>query len=380
MNPYRISIPTKVCFGRNIWREALREQESLLQGNLLFVTTGRSLYRLGYVEEVCQELKGLRYVKEVTVFDTVSANPRLSEVQKGILLGRQKQTDVIVGFGGGSALDAAKAIAAGIRAKEDIEVLFYQDFEPGADTLPILAMPTTAGTGSELSKAAIVTDMTGKVKKGIRGAALYPRAAIVDSVFTESIPLTTTMETGFDVLAHAVESYLSRASSPYTRMQSETAIRIVGQYLPKLSKCLSDTEARAQMSYASMIMGINLANASTCLPHRLQYPIGAHTDTNHGAGLAALYTAWVRCVYQYAPKDIERIFFLLLGTAMQGAWACTLAMNQFIQSLGLKTSLQQMGITREQLSVMAGEVSGNLGNDPASQEEGIILKLYETAW
>ena len=287
---------------------------------------------------------------------------------------------MIIGFGGGSAMDGAKAIAAGIKSKEDIEVYFYQGKEPGEDTLPVIAIPTTAGTGSELSKAAILTDEVRKVKTGIRGNALYPLTAIVDSCFTETVPFRITMETGFDVLAHAAESYISRAASPYTRVQSETAIQIAGQYLPRLAECLSDAEAREKMSFASMIMGINLGNASTCLPHRLQYPLGAHTDTSHGAGLAALFTAWICCEYKYAPERVERILELLTGEKKQGEADCAEAMHQFIHSLKLPVSLREMGIAKEQLLVFAKEVSGNIGNDPASCEEGIILKLYETAW
>lgn len=380
MGLYQVAIPTKIYFGRNIWEEALKAQEAILQGNVMIVTTGRSLYRLGYVEELRKCLQNCSCIKNIVIFDTISANPKLSEVRKGILLGKQEKTDVIVGFGGGSAMDAAKAIATGVKSEVRIEDLFYQGGEPGADTLPVIAIPTTAGTGSELSKAAIITDDVRKIKSGIRGRALYPSAAIVDSYFTESIPFQVTMETGFDVLAHAVESYISRSASPYTKMQSETAIQIVGKYLPRLAENLKDEKAREKMSFASMIMGINLGNASTCLPHRLQYPIGAHTDTSHGAGLAALFTAWIRCEYRYASDQVERIMNLLTGRDIRGEAGCTETVYRFIRLLKLTASLQELGIERKQLEAMAAEVSGNIGNDPASQEEGIIPKLYEMAW
>ena len=380
MNPYQIIIPTKVYFGRNIWKKVLKEQETVLQGNIMLVTTGRSLRKLGYVEELHKQIQQCASVRKVIEFDNISANPKLSEVQSGILLGQQEKADVIVGFGGGSSIDAAKAIAAGIREKEGIDAFFYQGKEPGVDTLPVIALPTTAGTGSELSKAAIITDEVHKVKNGIRGKALYPVLAVVDSIFTESVPFRVTMETGFDVLAHAAESYISRAASPYTKMQSETAIQIVGKYLPRLREELSDIEAREKLCFASMIMGINLGNASTCLPHRLQYPIGAHTDTSHGAGLAALFPAWVRCEYPYATEQVERILNLMTGREVHGEAECTEAVYQFIQALGLPSSLQKIGIRKEQLPIMADEVSGNIGNDPASREEGIIMRLYETAW
>lgn len=382
MKPYQLTIPTTVYYGRNIWKEALKEQRECLKGSVMLVTTGRSLDRLGYVEELRRQIRKDADAETVIVFDSVSANPRLSEVREGIRLGRKGHVDAVVGFGGGSAMDAAKAIAAGIGEKEGIEALFYQGKEPGKDTLPVIAIPTTAGTGSELSKAAILTDEQNKKKRGIRGAALYPKVAIVDSAFTETVPYTITMETGFDVLAHGMETYLSKAATPFTKMLSEYAIRITGQSLPALSRDLHDTEARERMAYASMIMGINLGNASTCLPHRMQYPLGAHTGTSHGAGLAALYPAWIEEEYGYAPEEAESMLKLLTGQRVHGREACREAMGQFIESIGLHASLSGLGVKKTLLGAMAGEVEGNLKNDPAVQGEdrGILRKLYEAAW
>lgn len=376
MEPYRLNIPTKIYFGRNIWREAINAIKNFWGGNVLVVTTGRSLVRLGYVEELVKAIEACSLKNHVEVFDAVSANPRISEVRSGIQKGKEIKADVIVGFGGGSAMDAAKAIAAGMGTGEDIGEFFYQRKEPGKNTLPVIAIPTTAGTGSELSKAAIITDEINKKKEGVRGTALYPRVAIVDSIFTESVPLHVTMETGFDVFAHGIESYVSLAGSPYTRMQSEYAIQIAGKYLPRLSVDLGDKEARERMSFASMIMGINLGNASTCLPHRLQYPLGAHTDTSHGAGLAALFTAWIKYEHGYAPESVERGVELLCGQNIQGEQNCVEKMHCFIKRLGLPVSLKELGIKNENLAVMASEVTGNIKNDPASQEKEIILKLY----
>lgn len=376
MKPYQINIPTKVYFGRDIWREAIRSLGAFFGGKILVVTTGRSLVRLGYVRELVKEIKACSLTNHVEVFDGVSVNPRISEVKSGIQMGKDIKADVIVGFGGGSAMDAAKAMAAGLGSDKDVEELFYYGKEPGKDILPIIAIPTTAGTGSELSKAAIITDEVNKIKKGIRGIALYPQIAIVDSVFTESMPLSVTMETGFDVFAHGIESYLSLAGSPYTRMQSEYAIQVVGQYLLRLSVDLGDKEAREKMSFASMLMGINLGNASTCLPHRLQYPLGARTDTSHGAGLAALFPAWITCEYKYAPERIERGVSLLCGEDIYRKKNCVGKVCEFIKRLGLPMSLRELGILDEDLKGMASEVTGNIKNDPMAQEKDIIFKLY----
>lgn len=380
MKAYRLNIPTKIYFGRNILEEALKEQQEFVRGTVLIVTSGRSLIRLGYLNGIQSILQGMMHVKKVVVFSEVSANPRLSEVKIGINIGKKAHADIIIGLGGGSALDAAKAIAAGIGHDENIEDFFYGHKEATEKTLPIVAIPTTAGTGSELSKAAILTDDKRKVKGGIRGAALYPAIAIVDSAFTETVPKKITMETGFDVLAHAVESYISKASTPYTEMQSEYVIHTVGTYLPRLVLNLGDIEAREKMSFASMIMGINLGNASTCLPHRLQYPIGAHTDTSHGLGLAALFSTWMTYEYKYSRDKLNKVIKLLKNVDCRGYVEAMELMSEFIRSLGLPVSLREIGVTESLIDRIVNEVTGNIQNDPAAQEKDIIDKIYRTAF
>lgn len=380
MKPYHINIPTNIYFGRDIWKESLKEIEYILNKNVMIVTTGRSLIKLGYLDNLKETMLKNTLVNDIIVFDKVSANPRLSEAKEGIELAKKSKSDVIVGFGGGSAMDMAKAIALGAKADDAIEEYFYGNKEVGNEVLPVIAIPTTAGTGSELSRASIITDSEKKVKRGIRGDALCPKAAIVDSIFTESVPFDITMQTGFDVLAHAMESYVSKASSPYTQMQSECAIKLVGEMLPRLSLNLKDAEARKNMSYASMIMGINLGNASTGLPHRLQYPLGAFTDTSHGLGLAALYCAWLDYEYKYSQEKVEKMISTLMGENIRGKNECINEMQKFISSLKLPVTLKNMGIDRAQLRDMSEAVSGNLFNDPAAQEQDIIIKIYERAW
>lgn len=380
MKAYCLNVPTKVYFGRNILEEALNGQQEFIKGTVLLVTTGRSLIRLGHLDRLKEVISNLPHVVRVVIFDTVSVNPRLSELMEGTEIGKREHADLVIGFGGGSALDAAKGIAVGIGHREGIEEFYYNHKEPTRKTLPIVAIPTTAGTGSELSKAAIITDDKKKVKGGIRGEALYPKLAIVDSYFTETVPFKVTMETGFDVLAHAVESYISKAATPYTEMQSEYAIQIAGKYLPRLARNLGDVEAREKMSFASMIMGINLGNSSTCLPHRLQYPLGAHTDTSHGQGLAALFPAWMACEYKYADDKVKRVMQLLANADCRCEADVESVIKRFIADVGLTVSLRELGIVEEMLEQMADEVTGNIQNDPAAQEEEIIRRLYRMAY
>ena len=154
MQTFSFQLTTKIYFGTDITRQALEQERSRLAGNLLIVTTGRSLISHGHLARLvsCLENTG-----KVTIFDKVSQNPRLEEVREAIRIGKENRIDTIIGFGGGSALDAAKAVALGIPTKEDVGEYLLNGKEPSQNVLPMIAIPTTAGSGSELSRAAILS-------------------------------------------------------------------------------------------------------------------------------------------------------------------------------------------------------------------------------
>ena len=365
---HKLEIPTRVYFGRGILEEGLEDvskKSGILVNPILIVTTGGSLYRFGHIERLKNCISEINPDLEVYIYDGIRSNPTLQDVECGISFAKENNIKSVIGFGGGSALDAAKAIAAGVVAETYITNIFRKGEEP-KDALPIIAIPTTAGTGSELSKAAILTDKERVRKGGLRGEKLYPDAAVVDSEFTETISLKVTMETGFDVLAHAIEGYVSKAASPFTKMLSEYVISNAGNSIKKLANDLYDVEAREQMSFSSMLMGINLGNTGTALPHRLQYPVGAHTNSSHAAGLAAMYPVWLKYESSYSPEEIKRIMGLLEIEEIE----------ELIKYMGLRNSLEEIGVKQEMIDQMCEEVSGNLQNDPAFSEQDIVKKIY----
>lgn len=372
-------MPTKLYFGAGCCLSALADIKDLLNKNILVVTTGRSLYHLGYIEQLLSYIRSVKTQGELLVWDKVSANPRLSEVEEAVVYGRQNTVRAIIGFGGGSAIDAAKAVAAGIGGDISVEEMLFAGKAPARKTLPIIAIPTTAGTGSELSKGAIISCAERHFKGGIRGEYILPSAAIVDPVFTYNVPQKITMETGFDVLAHAVESYVSRQATCFSRMLSRECISIVGQYLPALAVSLDNKEAREKMAYASMLMGINLGSVGTALPHRMQYPVGAHTDTSHGAGLLALYPAWLEAEYEYAPDELQDVLEWLIGRRYEYKMDVLQGFGQFIDELGVRKSLNSLGIDKHEVKALVNEITGNIANDLAAQREGVIEDIYMAA-
>lgn len=372
---FSLNIPTKVYFGRKCFAVALEEEKVFLQNKrVLLVTTGRSLYRLGYIDAIVEELR--KYAAKICIFDHISANPRLTEVKEGIEAGKGEEVDLIAGFGGGSALDAAKAIAAGIGCSESVDEMLFNGSQPSEKALPIIAIPTTSGTGSELSKAAILSDKEKRIKSGIRGENIFPKLAIVDSYFTEQIPVATTLETGFDVFAHAVESFVSVKANCFSEDLSLRSIDIVSKCLPALKQEPSHSGYREEMSYASMIMGINLGNVGTALPHRLQYPVGVASDTSHAAGLLALYPAWIETEWDYSAEKLRRISRIIQKNTDLHCDEHSMV-TAFIEKLGVRKNLTELcghGVDTGQL---AAEVTGNLINDPAYQGMDTLLKIYE---
>lgn len=377
MTEFSMELSTKIYFGTGITQEALEKEKHWFdEKNILLITTGRSLIKYGYLERVEQILKKLSPSSRIVIYDKVSQNPRLSEVKEASELGIENNVQVVIGFGGGSALDAAKAVAAGVAHIDLLDDFLVKGLEPTEKTLPMIAIPTTAGTGSELSKAAILSSHEHHIKSGIRGKYMQPKVAIVDAVYTWSVPERITMETGFDVLAHAVESYVAVKANLFSEMLSEKAIRIVGESLSILKKDLDNHEAREQMAFASMIMGMNLANVGTALPHRMQYPIGIETDTSHGAGLIALYPSWIQHEQEVNPKKVQMIleWLGLKNTSASDAF------KDLKERWGISYTLQSLGIEKNRLSTLTEQVTGNVANDKLASCPGIINTILEESF
>lgn len=367
MRSYQLSMSTRTYFGNKCVEEAVKKEKNIIGSKTLLITTGSVLKDLGFVDELVSWLDS-----EVFYYDKVTANPDVAEIREAVRIGRENHVDSVIGFGGGSAIDAAKAAAVGIVSDIDIEEYLIKGLTPPDDTLPIIAIPTTSGTGAELSKGTIISSREKKIKSGIRGEKVTPAIAIVDPTYTFKLPLTVTMETGFDVFAHAAESYCAVKADPFSETLSEKSIKTVGEALPRLAKNLDDYEAREMMSFASHIMGYNLKNIGNCLPHRLQYPIGVETETSHGAGLIALYPAWIKYESTVNPMRITQILDWLGCEEGQPEdrirkWLDKMNISRSITDLGKVPSAEEL----------AEMVSGNLKNDKLADEDDIIITLYK---
>lgn len=370
-------LPTKIVFGRG---SISRLSELLLEysdkDTVLIVSGKNAAKKHGYLDRIggYSEKAGWNTL----VFDEVSPNPKSKEINKAIKKIRKKDgkiiCDLIIGLGGGSAIDAAKAISAGLYYNSIEEIIGKTVTQA---RLPVIAIPMTAGSGAEVTQGAIITDTKIKLKSGIRGTALFPKVAIVDPELMLTLPTKVTAETGFDALTHAIESYVAKKANIITDLYAEKAIKLIAYNLERTIKDGSDIDARERMSLAALFGGMNIANASSCLPHRLQQAMGSIVDCSHGGGLAAVYPSWVRHAYPYAKEKFDNIAKILGNDDFEKG------LIDFMKRIGVDYKLKDLGIQKKQIKKFVNKVSGNLENDPMPLEiidKKLMTKIYEDSF
>jgi len=370
---------TKIYFGKSILSESGRIIKTYAD-NVLIITGKGSMRKNGFLT-ILQDSLDNEGVKFITV-EGISPDPSSLEVQKIADIYKDKNIKAIVGLGGGSAIDAAKAIGACIGDNIPIETFLADGVMPSSNALPIIAIPSTAGTSSELSKGAIITNSSKKLKQGLRGINVFPKAAIIDPEITYSMPERVTALTGFDVFCHATETYISKKANPITELFSLEAIKIVANTLPKLLNDLGNKKYRDEMVKASMLMGFNLANSSNCLPHRMQYPLGVFTSTSHQDGLAALYPAWVEETFNDSKDKFLTILKILDNTidySKVDNISAKMIIQKFLTKIRLHQTISEMGVNISDIDMLAKGVEGSLEVDPGYNGSQTIVNILKNS-
>lgn len=305
-------------------------------------------------------------------YDGVIPNPTTDVVTKGADIAKAENVDVMIGLGGGSSMDTAKAIA--VEATHPGTAWDYNCHTAGPTekTLPIIAISTTAGTGSQTTPCAVITKTSDKDKSAIWHKNIFPKVTIVDPEVTLSLPKSVTAQTGFDAFCHNFEAYLSVNTNPLVECMALDAIRIVAEYLPKVLEDGSDLEARSKMAWADTLGGLTNASAGVTLPHGLGMQIGGHCPhVTHGQSLAVFYPAFTRYTYSAAEQKfatVGRIFDPTLekeSDAVAAEKSCE-AIDDFLKKIGLWISLKDLNVTKEDIREIAdcGQVLGDYANNP----------------
>ena len=275
-------IPNHTVVGTNVLSEAAPLLKKM--GNKAFIVTGRHVA----VSNMMKQLTALLDENGIdcVTFDGITGEPTDTMIENGVKMLKSSGCDFIIGIGGGSPLDSAKAIAA--MAVNEGSIADYNGKEITGEILPLAAIPTTAGTGSEATKFTVITDSEKGIKMLLKGDVLVPKFAIVDSSFTIGAPKSVISATGLDALTHAVEAYTSRKAFSMTDTLAVSAVKRIMKYLPIAYKEPDNSLAREQMSIAALEAGICINNSSVTIVHGMSRPIGALFHVPHGMSNAML--------------------------------------------------------------------------------------------
>ncbi len=375
-------IPSGVIVGCNASSFAGREAKKL-GGTKALIVTDRNLTEMGFLSGIESSLDSEKIDHEV--FDEVTAEPTLDYVEKGLDLYRRSKCDFIIALGGGSPIDTAKAVC--IMASNPGVIQDYKGLDkvssPGA---PLIAIPTTAGTGSETTIFTIITDTRTNVKMLIGSPFILPSVALVDPLLTASSPPSVTAATGVDALTHAIEAYVSVKAQPMSDVFALSAIKFLSENLRQAWANGDNLEARSLTMLGAFQAGVAFSNSSVALVHGMSRPIGAYFHAPHGLSNAVLLAPVVEFSISGNPKryaDIARAMGEKvegLGV-MEGASKASKAVRELVRDIKIP-ALATLGVTREKLKTVVGKMaddaiaSGSPGNNPRKATKEEIVELY----
>ncbi len=405
-------VPAKIYFERNSieYLHQMKEMKKAL------IVTDRSMVELGFVQKVIDQLQLRSPEVPYQLFCDVEPDPSIQTVQKGLTLMRSFEPDTIIALGGGSSMDAAKGIWLFYEHPDvnfndlkqkfmDIRKRAFQYPELGKKA-KLVCIPTTSGTGSEVTPFAVITDKTENKKYPLTDYSLTPTVAIVDPEFVMTLPRSITADTGMDVLTHATEAYVSTLANDFTDGLAIQAIKLVFQYLERsYTYGANDPEAREKMHSASTLAGMAFANAFLGMNHSMAHKVGAEFHVPHGRANAILLpftiryngqkpqklSTWPKYNYYKADEryaELARILGLPSSTVEEGVESYAKAVGELGKKVGIKMNFESQGIDRdtwmkavEKLSYLAYEDQCSPANPRVPMVEDmqrILTEAYDT--
>jgi 4-hydroxybutyrate dehydrogenase len=370
------SYPTRIVFGAGSAAQSGAEAKNFVSGRVLLVTD-RGVVEAGLAKVVEDSLRA--HAIESRTFADLSSNPTEAEVEKGALAYRAAGAEGIVAVGGGAAMDVAKLII--VRAAVPDKSFEELDDALGGDRFipkqlpPVIAIPTTAGTGSEVGRAAVLTVASTGSKTVIFAPSMLPRVAILDPELSVSLPSGPTAATGFDALTHCLEAYLAKGDHPMADGIALAGLEIIARDLRRVVANGRDLEARGGMLKAAM-MGAAAFQKGLGACHSLSHPLSAVLGVHHGLANALCLPAVVDFNEQVVPERVKRVAAIFGGSTDAGG--CGQVLRQLRSSLGMPSGLSTVGVTREHLPRLAGLAlkDGCHGGNPRPCTEKDFLALY----
>lgn len=397
-------VPSKIYFERN----SIQYLQSCREVSKVFIVTDASMVKFGFLNKITEQLNLRRNTVEIQLFCDVEPDPDIETVKKGTSLMQSFQPDTIIALGGGSVMDAAKGMWLFYEHPEvnfddlkqkfmDIRKRAFKYPELGKKT-KLICIPTTSGTGSEVTPFAVISDKKNNKKYPLTDYSLTPTVAIVDPEFTTNLPPMPTAMTGMDVLTHAIEAYVSVMANDFTDGLALQAIKLIFEYLPKcVHNGKNDLEAREKIHNAATIAGMAFANAFLGMAHSLAHKTGAYFHTVHGYTCSVYLpyviryngetptklSVWPKYNKYCADKkyqDIAKLLGLPASTPAEGVESLAKACEDLAKDIGLKTSFKEMGIDEKEWFAHIDEIAVLAYEDqcsPANPRVPMVADMVE---
>lgn len=351
-------------------------RETAKWGKKVLIVTGRSsTKKSGLLDRVIEQLKEekLNYV----LFDQVEKNPLISTVMEGSKVARDEKCDVVLGLGGGSIMDASKGMAFFSKNQGDFEEHQLGRIEEKS-SLPLILVPTTCGTGSEVNRIAVFTKDETQDKRGMRKNGFMAKASIVDPELMMSMPKRVLASVGFDALCHLLEAYVSTRANHISDIFAEKGITLLKQNLVKVYEGSESREAWEAITLASTLGGYTLETAGVCAPHAFEHPLSGYKNVAHGEGLAAVMPAIIRSSISGNPQKFSKLSKLLGGTNEND---CAETIEKLLKQINLDISLADLGFVEKDIQWLVTNIfkvsHGNIKVNPVIFEKEDMIKIYK---
>ena len=385
MKAFTWNHPTEIVFGCGSI-ENIGELTKRYGNRALLVTTGNK----GKTAWVYDRIKALLDAEGIEYghFDGVAPNPVTDIVTEGADMAKNMKAQVILGIGGGSSMDTAKAIAVEASHPGTAWDYLHYKTQPTKATLPVIAVSTTSGTGSQVTPCAVLTHTATKDKSAIWHENIYPRVAVVDPELMTSVPGPITAATGFDAFAHNFEAYISVGTNPYVKALAYSGMQRIIEFLPKVLSDLDNITWREQMAWADTLGGLSIASGGVTLPHGIGMQISGHCPSvSHGLSLSVIYPEFTRFTYVSAVEDFARVGRLFnpalnMTGDEEAARHCCEEIDKFIKEIGMWTSFKKLGINPDQVREIAdcGHVLNDYKNNPRIADINEIYEMMMSAY
>jgi alcohol dehydrogenase class IV len=346
----------------------------------VLLVTDPGLVAAGLIAPVTDALK--ESLDALVVFDRVTADPADSVVTEAADIARETAVDGVIAVGGGSSMDVAKVVSVLLKGTQSLASMYGVDQVQG-DRLPLILVPTTAGTGSEVTPVAVIT--TGATTKaGVSSRVLFPDIAVLDAELTVGLPLAVTAMTGIDAMVHAIEAYTSRLKkNPLSDMLAQRALKLLSHHLRRVLEDPTDLKAREAMLLGSMMAGQAFANAPVGAVHALAYPLGGHYHIPHGLSNSLMLPTVLAFNAREAEHHYADLCQSLPGNIPPSSVSFIDWLVALIADSGLPATLSEAQVPEKDLAMLAADAMQQqrlLVNNPVPVEEADALQLYQTAW